>query len=78
MKWIYPIRGVAAIYPIKNKSPLTLECMVRDRIEKRMEIFLSDIDTSTSNNERATRVRSVTPHESKPKVPDGAIVADGN
>jgi hypothetical protein len=52
--------------------------MVRNRIEKRMEIFLSDIDTTTSNTDRATKVRSVTPQESKPKIPDGVIVGEGN
>jgi hypothetical protein len=76
IKWIYPIRGVAAIYPIKNKSPLLLECMVRSRLEKRLEIFLSDIDSS-SNIDRATKVRSVTPQDARPRVPDGAIVGDG-
>ena len=65
------------MYPTKNKSPLILECMVRNRIEKRMEIFLSDIDTTTSNTDRATKVRSVTPQESKPKIPDGVIVGEG-
>lgn len=65
------------MYPIKNKTPLTLECMVRNRIEKRMEIFLSDADTLTSNSDCATKVRSVTPQEAKPKIPDGVIVGEG-
>lgn len=78
LQWIYPIKGVAALYPIKNKTPLSLECMVKNRLEKRMEILLSDVDSETVDGEKPNIIRSITPQESRPHIPDGALVGEGN
>ena len=52
------------INAIKKSQPFVLECMVRKRLEKRMEVILSGVTTYSSGLDRvAMRLRSVTPKQ---------------
>jgi hypothetical protein len=76
IEWKYPIKGVATVYPISINNPLVIECMVRNRLEKRMEISLSDVTSNSASNDKLTEVRSVTPTNEVPKIPDDSLSSD--
>lgn len=60
LKWIYPLVGVATVHPLSPKNPLVIESMIRNRLEKRIELSL----TSFGNGDR-NLVRSITPYSSQ-------------
>jgi hypothetical protein len=62
LQWIYPIKAFGVINAISKSTPFVLECMVRKRLEKRMEVFLSGVTTINSSLDKSPlKVRSVTP-----------------
>ena len=64
LQWIYPIKGFSVVNAIKKSTPFILECMVRKRLEKRMEVILSGVTTYASGIDRAAmRLRSITPKQ---------------
>ena len=64
LKWVYPITAVTVINAFSRSTPFVLECMVRKRLEKRMEIVLSGVTSYASGQDRSSlRLRSVTPFE---------------
>ena len=69
MRWVYPVKAVTVINAFSRSTPFVLECMVRKRLEKKMEIVLSGVTTFASGQDRASlRVRSVTPFEDASKA----------
>ena len=61
---MYPIKGFSVINAIHKSTPFVLECMVRKRLEKRMEVNLTGVTTYASGSDRAAlRLRSVTPQQ---------------
>ena len=61
---MYPIKGFSVINAIHKSTPFVLECLVRKRLEKRMEVNLTGVTTYASGSDRAAmRLRSVTPQQ---------------
>ena len=62
LRWVYPIRAYSVINAISKANPFVLECLVRKRLEKRMEVVLANVSSYyTSGNRAVLKVRSVTP-----------------
>lgn len=65
LQWIYPIKAFSVINAINKSTPFQIECSVRKRLEKRMEIVLSNVSSYYTSSDRRSplRVRSVTPYK---------------
>ena len=75
LKWIYPIKAFAVINAISKASPFILECMVRKRLEKRMEVIISDVSSYSSGMDKsAVKLRSITPQNGCRKSIDNLII----
>jgi hypothetical protein len=61
LKWTYPIKAFTVINAIGKSSPLLLECPVRKRLEKRVEVLLA---LGAISNQASLNMRSLTPIES--------------
>ncbi len=62
LKWEYPIKAYSVINAISKSSPFVLECPVRKRLEKRIEVILTNVSSFYSSNDRAAlKLRSATP-----------------
>ncbi len=71
LKWVYPIQAVAVINPISKSAPFLLECAVRKRLEKRLEVTLTGMRSdSVSDLKSVLKIRSATPNTSKSNTPD--------
>lgn len=65
LTWLYPIKAFTVINAINKATPFVLECMVRKRLEKRMEVVLNNVTTYASGRDRsALKLRSITPASS--------------
>lgn len=65
LKWIYPIKGCSVINAINKTTPFILECLVRKRLEKRMEVVLSGLSKHSAHLDRVgINLRSITPQKS--------------
>lgn len=76
IKWLYPIHGVTEALDPSAKSAV-LECQARSRIEERLEVSLTGVAPSASGQTRSIKSRAVTPKNSRPTVPEGVVVAEG-
>jgi hypothetical protein len=76
IEWKHPIKGIATVYPISTNNPLIIECQVRNRLEKRMEISLSDMQTNSPSTDKLTDVRPVTPTNEVPKIHEDSLSSD--
>ena len=62
LTWIYPIQGVSVINVLDKATPFVFECMVRKRMEKRIEVVLSGLTRYKDFLDSVgLRVRSATP-----------------
>jgi hypothetical protein len=78
LKWNYPIKAVSVVNAISKTEPFLLECTVRKRLEKRMEIVLTGVTTYSSGIDRAIKIRSVTPNTQDSSDPTLVVVGDNN
>ncbi len=65
LRWVYPIQAVTVINAVSKSAPFVLECGVRKRLEKRMEVTLSGMNEARS----VLRLRAATPKTSKSNSP---------
>ncbi|CAF0834043.1 unnamed protein product [Brachionus calyciflorus] len=69
LRWIYPIKAFSVINAFNKTSPFVVECMVRHRMEKTMEIVLANVTTYASGLDRGSlRLRSITPKKEATKT----------
>lgn len=62
LTWVYPIRAFAVINAISKAMPFVIECTVRKRLEKRMEVILDNTTTYASGHDRSfMKLRAATP-----------------
>jgi hypothetical protein len=62
LKWVYPIKAFSVINASNKSNPFVLECPVRKRLEKRIEVILTSASSFyTSDDRAALKLRSVTP-----------------
>jgi hypothetical protein len=83
LKWVYPIKAFSVINAINKSNPFVLECPVRKRLEKRIEVILTNVSSFYSSNDRAAlKLRSATPSSSSelnsPKNASGGEEASTN
>lgn len=64
LRWIYPIKAFSVINAVNKAAPFVLECMVRKRLEKRLEVMLKNVTSYSSGQDRtALKLRSITPQK---------------
>ena len=62
---MYPVKAFTVINAVNKATPFVLECMVRKRLEKRMEVVLNNVTSYASGRDRsALKLRSATPSTS--------------
>lgn len=60
LTWVYPIKAFTVINAVNKATPFVLECMVRKRLEKRLEVVLNNVPSYSSGRDRsALKLRSV-------------------
>ncbi|CAH1800026.1 unnamed protein product [Owenia fusiformis] len=78
IRWLYPINGIPEVEAVKDNQGAIIECQARERVEERLEVTLSGVAPSSSGPQKAIRARAVTPKDTRPSVPEGVIVGEGN
>ncbi|KAL4233464.1 hypothetical protein ACF0H5_008145 [Mactra antiquata] len=76
IRWVFPIQGIPESRPIKETYGAVIECQARDRLEERLEVTLAGVAPVTSGPQRSIYMRSITPKNESPKVPDGIVVGE--
>jgi hypothetical protein len=71
LQWIYPLVGVATVHPISSKNPLIIESMIRNRLEKRLELSLTTFESGDRN-----LIRSITPYSSQKTIQSNLTSSD--
>lgn len=69
LKWVYPIHAVTVVNAISKATPFNLECVVRKRLEKRMEVLLTGINPFSSDKS-VLKIRAATPVSNPEKTSD--------
>lgn len=72
LKWVYPIHAVTVVNAVSKATPFVLECIVRNRLEKRMEVILTGANHLPDNN-KVLKIRPATPKTATP-IPE--VTAD--
>ena len=64
LRWIYPIKAFTVINAVNKTIPFILECMVRKRLEKRLEVTLNNVTSYSSDQDQvALKLRPITPQK---------------
>lgn len=62
---MYPIYAVTVVNAVNKATPFILECVVRNRLEKRMEVTLTGANHLFDNN-KVLKIRPITPRTTTP------------